>query len=208
MNNILRPITDDGNVGFDRYDQLVCWLQRGANRTGTIIVDVRGLTCCICNHGWESTAEGMNDQQHWQITGSWVHETCLIRHVGLNERAEFRQAMFNARTRTVKVRFEVEDIPNRYWPEGHPYAAKPWYRFDLLNFPARVIIGSRKRVAVVEVEPTEGELLWWKAAEDHFEPEAVTKEFGPARVMLHTWGEAKLKECVAKLAWFIEGSVS
>ena len=224
MNDILRPITEDGNVGFDKYDQLVCWVQRGESRVGTMIKDVRELTCCICNHGWEATAEGMSDQQHWQLTDSWVHLTCLIRHTGLNERSEFQRAMIDARTVDVGIRFESTDIPNRYWGNGDLYGAKPWYQFDLLDFPVRFIIGSRKRVVVVQVEPLGSPpvppdafekgiyapyipkiLFWWKEAEAAFADEDVTKEFGPERVMLHAWGKDKLKEYVAKLAWFAEG---
>ncbi len=207
MNDILRPITEDGQVGFDQFDQLLCWTPRGEGMVGRFIKDVRELTCCICNHGWEASAEAMADQRHWQLTDSWVHETCLIRHAGLCERSEFRQAMFDARTGDVGVRFEAKDIPNRYWGDRDPYGSKPWYQFFLLDFPIVFTIGSRKRVVVIEVESTDGgELAWWKAAEDYFAPEGVTKAFGYQRVMLHAWGKEKLREYVKKLAWFAEGS--
>lgn len=211
MNEIVRPITDDGQVGFDEFDQLMCWTPTGDSKgkVGRIISDLRQTTCVICDHGWEATALSLVNQFYWQLTNSHVHETCLIRHAGLNERSEFQRVMLGARTRNVHVRYKTSDIENRYWPKGDPYSAKPWYQFDLIDFPVRFIIGSRKRVGVVQVEPIEHSptvLYWWSDAQDAFADEDVTKEFGPDRVMLHAWGQEKLREYVKKLAWFAEGS--
>lgn len=206
MNDILRPITPDGNVGFDQYDQLNWKRWQGEYTVSSIICDVREMVCVICNHGWELTGPAMGDQCHWRLTDDVVHETCLIRHVGLNERAEFQQAMFDARTRDVKVRFEMETRPNEYWGNRDPYGAKPWYRFKLLDFPVWFTLGSRKRVVSIEAVPNGGELSWWREAEAAFAPEDVTKHFNPKRVLLHAWTKAKVKEYVAKLAWFAEGS--
>ena len=112
----------------------------------------------------------------------------------------------DARTRDVKVRFEMDTRPNGYWGDRDPYGAKPWYRFKLLDFPVWFIIGSRKRVVHVEAIPNGGELSWYKEAEEAFADQDVTKHFNPKSVLLHAWTEAKVKEYVAKLAWFAEGS--
>lgn len=205
MNEILRPITADGMVGFDAFNQLNWKRQEGQYTVSSIIADVREKICVICNHGWELTGPSMGDQVRWQLIDDWVHETCLIRHSGLRERAEFQSAMIDARSDDVGVRFKMDTVPNRYWGDKDPYGKKPWYRFKLLDYPVWFIIGSRKRVVNIEAIPNGGDLSWWKAAEDVFAAEDVTKEFGPKRVMLHAWNEAKVKEYVAKLAWFAEG---
>lgn len=205
MGIIERSLTEDGMVGYDQFNQLCLTKQEGKYEVTTFVSDVREKTCIICNRGWEPTGESFGDQCSWQLVDDIVHLTCLIRHVGLNERAEFQQAMLDARTREVKVRFEMETRPNGYWGDRDPYGAKPWYRFKLLDFPVWFIIGSRKRVVNIEAIPNGGDLSWWKAAEEAFATEDVTKDFGPKRVMLHAWTEAKVKEYVKKLAWFAEG---
>jgi hypothetical protein len=105
----------------------------------------------------------------------------------------------------IRLPFRMKEIPNRYWPESDAYSKKPWYEFTVLDRPYRFILGSRKRVAVVQVEPTEGVLvsLWLEAAKDTFAAEDVTKTFNPEYALIHAWSEEKVKEYVAKFAQLI-----
>jgi hypothetical protein len=184
MNDIVRPVTDDGQIGYDEYDQFIWKRPQGEYTVMSPICDVREETCEICERGWEPTGPSIGDQHHSQLYG-WVHLTCLVRLGALKEKARFWHALCGT------VRFRgLKPIENRYWPKGDPYAKKPWYTAELIDHPARFVVGSRKRVCQIEVVAEGGkELEHWKRAEEAFADKDVTKSFGPSRCYIHTWNE-------------------
>jgi hypothetical protein len=194
---IVRPITDDGLVGFNKSGNLIHCMLDGEYQVTVGIADVRLQTCIICGHGWQETATSLGDQCWWDLAKSHVHRTCLIRYEGLREREDFWSAIVGA-----KVRFGgLVPIPNRYWPASDPWAAKPWYQAELLDYPAKLVLGARKRVFNIEVIAQGGiELSWWEAAREAFKDEDVTKEFSRAQVLLHAWGTEKMKEYLKKIS--------
>lgn len=195
MGLIIRPITDDGLVGYDQFGQLVVTKKDGNFETSSFIADVRGKTCIICSHGWEPTSVSMVDQFHWDLVGDYVHESCLDRHTGLIERREFFHALVAARVRFSGLR----PIPNEY--HGAAMKERPWYVAELLDYPVAFKLGARKRVDHVEVIAQGGLVLaWYGDAEKAFAAEDVTKHFSPASVLLHAWTTEKMREYVKKLA--------
>jgi hypothetical protein len=191
---IVRPITDDGMVGYDQFGQLMLTKLEDGRQVSWGIADVRRKTCVICNHGWLPNAESMADQRRWDLVGDHVHGTCLARHVGLVERSEFFEAIVAAR---ISFRGLVPE-PNRYW--NRP-SARPWYHAELIDHPARIVIGSRKRVFHVELVAEGGVPFdWWEAAKDDLAAFDVTKEFSATSVMLHAWGNEQLRLFISRLA--------
>lgn len=204
---IKRPITDDGLVGFDQFDQLnFATLDKdGDYITYTIIADVRRMTCEICGRGWEPTGPSMGDQMFWQIVNGYVHDTCWARYRGLIEREDFYWAICNA---SIAFRALVP-IPNQYWPDTYSSSKKPWYEAELVHYPAKLILGWRKRVAHIEIVAQGGTKFEWATfpsvlttspAEDAFKEENVTKHFHPDSVLLHAWTREKVREYIKKLA--------
>ena len=194
---IVRPITNDGAVGFDEFGQLVCTLPSGYGGTVShFIEDVREKTCAICAHGWEATGRAMDDQHRWSLIDDCVHRTCLVRHLGLAERAEFRGALDDARIRHHGLRMRE----NGYGGPKDPWS-RPWYYVELADIPARIDFGWRKRVISIELRPQGGtELTWWRDAEVRLECEDVTKSFAPERILVHAWGVEKMADYLGRLA--------
>lgn len=193
---IVKAVTADGQVGFDEFDQLVWMRREGEYTVGSFIHDVRGLTCHICQQPWEANGPSLGDQFYTAALDRWVHLSCHIRICAMNERIRIREALCGL------VRFEgLEELPNRYWPKGDPWGAKPWYRVKLIDTDLSLVIGWRKRVISIRMEPAEGEVLhWFEQAGRAFGAESVTKEFGPKVVVVHAWGYAKLREYIEMLA--------
>lgn len=219
MNAIVRPITADGLVGFDQFDQLC--LEEHKEEHGreviyqTFISDVRQKVCAICNHGWYPSAASMKDQYHWTLldepkagggeTYGFVHKTCYLRHLALNDRMDVHRALVGAR-----IAFRgLTPIPNRYWPKGDVWGdLRPWYRAEVVppgigdSAPTtcEIIIGMRKRVWSIEIRPNANEeFSWCEKAERFFKKEEVTKEFSPKGILLHAWTEEKMREYLITL---------
>jgi len=193
MGLIVRPITDDGLVGYDQFGQLAVTKVEGDSQTSWFIADVRDKTCIICNHGWKPNATSMADQFRWDLVDGFVHNSCLERHSGLVEWAEFRNALVAA-----GVRFNgLRPVENGYWG---PSSKRPWYVAELLDFPVAFKLGARKRVYHVEVVAQGGTSLSFHAeAEEAFKSEDVTKHFTPSSVLLHAWGFEKMRDYVKRL---------
>lgn len=188
---IVRPITQDGLVGYDQRGQLMlCAVDAlDDSRTYRGIRDVRDKTCALCLHGWDTTGPAMSDQCFWTLIEETVHESCLVRHDGFVERQEFFSALVGAR-----IRFRgLATIPNGYWSSDRS-AAKPWYTAELIDYPAHFVLGWRKRVAHVELVADGPEnFSWFENAKEQCAQEDVTKWFEPRRVGLHAWGTIKIK---------------
>ena len=214
MNTIVRPITADGFVGFDEFGQLCLSEVQGKYTTLTFISDVRQKVCAICNHGWYPSAKSMKDQYHWRLldetkaggeTYGFVHLSCYVRHLALNDRTDVHRAIVGAR-----IAFRgLVPMPNRYWPKGDIWGElRPWYHADVIppgigpSAPTtcELIIGRRKRVWSIEMHPNKGEeFAWCEKAESAFKKEDVTKEFSPKGILLHAWTEEKMREYLTTL---------
>lgn len=209
MNDIIRPITDDGTVGYDQFNQLLAKTPReNGGVVDSLIQDVRGKTCEICLRGWEPTAKSMIDQHFWREFDSYVHVTCYIRHVALCERSGFYWFLVNARIPFRNFR----QIDGRYWRKDDAWY-RPWYAADLCDSKAeeavarlsgntvRIEIGWRKRVIAIElIAGGSTHFDWCDAAEKDFTTETVTKDFSPTRILLHAHGSDKAREYIKRLA--------
>lgn len=102
---IKKFITDDKRVGYDKFNQLMLATRDGDNTSYHMISDLRRQKCELCLRGWEATGESLADQTRWRLTDAYVHETCLMRHIGFVERSEIHGAICGA-----GLRFEFERI--------------------------------------------------------------------------------------------------
>lgn len=209
MNDIVKPLTKDGLVGWDGYGQLWLWRVHGERREGTIIADVREKTCVVCRRGWEATAESLGDQHYWTSRAEWAHESCYIRYLALGEFEFWVNALVGAGFIFGLEKDErhplpsIEAIPNGYWGQKDPWGAgQPWYRAHLLtklengkNVPlGRTLkLGTRKRVYHLEIEPGDGRYDA-AAAQRLFADEDVTKMIGDGGLTVHAWGGDKARE--------------
>lgn len=191
---LVRPLPGTiGLVGYDQFDQLQVGIRSGESTTYYFIRDLRGKTCAICNHGWEATATALADQALWRMLDEYVHESCLERYSGLQERTLFYRALCGV------VRFEkMRTIENGYWDKS----IKPWYEVYLLDHPARFILGRRKNVDSIELLPmgngfSDARVL---AAAEEFKDENVTKHFNSNSILLHAWSNEKVNDYIKRLA--------
>jgi hypothetical protein len=213
MNDIVKPMTPDGLVGWDEFGQLWLWRVQGERREGTIIADVREKVCCVCRRGWELNAGSLGDQYHWHNRAEWAHESCYIRHLALEEYEFWCGALVGAgfmfgtvdNERMIGEAPALESLPNGYWPRNdHWGTGLAWYRARLLkrvnvekseNGPlGRTLkLGMRKRVHHLEIEVGFGPYDRALAAE-LFKSEDVTKAIWEDRMMVHAWGRDKARE--------------
>lgn len=190
---IKKFITDDKRVGYDEFNQLMLATRDGDNTSYHMISDLRRQKCALCLRGWEATGESLADQTHWRLTDAYVHQTCLMRHIGFVERSEIYDAVCGAR-----LRFGgLVPIENRYWPKAYPESTRPWYETKLLDYPVLLTVGHRKNVIEITVE---GDWLPSEALREAFEKADVTKEFAPKIVLIHAWGNEKMREYLTTIA--------
>jgi hypothetical protein len=211
MNDIVKPVTPDGMVGWDEFNQLWAWKMEGANRVGTIIADVREKTCAVCRRGWDLTGESLLDQFYWRSRAEWAHETCYIRYLALEEFDFWVNALVGARFMFGSGDGRgpsLESLPNGYHSASKWFAGQPWYRARLLKrgpddsrppLGRTLRLGARKRVYHLQIEA--GEAPYDAAlAEKIFAPEDVTKSINPEGMYIHAWGQAKAKEYLGHFA--------
>lgn len=186
-NAIIKPITPDGDVGYDQYNQLATVKRDGDMTTMWFISDVRASTCGICGKGWDNTAESLQNQYHIGRYDRHVHKTCYVGHLSLSEYEFWHSLMASFR-----IRFQMEDIPNQY---GGAWDT-PWFTVELTDFPkCYFVLGRRKRVWSIELNVKE-----FKNTEplDRLEEECkrdtITCERGEKRFLIHAWTEDKSKE--------------
>lgn len=190
---IKKFITDDNRVGYDEFNQLMLATREGEYTSYHSIRDLRREKCALCLRGWEATGESLADQTMWHLINLHVHSTCLMRHVGFVERSNIHHAICDA-----KFRFDgLVPIENQYWPKAYPECTKPWYEAKLLDYPAILTVGYRKRVIEMWVE---GDWLPWETLRKAFEKEDVTKSFRPNKMLVHAWGNEKMREYLVKIA--------
>lgn len=141
MNQIVRPITADGNTGYDQYNQLIAWTEEADGyRTGRMIKDVRACKCYICGKGWGNTTKELLDQV--ALDGRDMHNSCYDGWRALNSYYDIQKAVMDA-----GFLFRMDEVPPRY-PRS-----TPWQRITVLHADKdrsdsgfRIVLGRRKRV--------------------------------------------------------------
>lgn len=220
MNDIIKPLTKDGLVGWDDLGQFWVYHWEGPHKVGSIYHDVREKICCVCGHGWEVSGDSLRDQYFWDGRAEWSHQTCLIRYLALQEFDFWRNSLVDAgfmfgpidnRRYIAEGGASIQAIPNEYLGPKDPWGAgQPWYRVRLLkrvneekseNGPlGRTLkLGSRKRVYHMEIEEG-GSPYDAEKAKQLFAPEDVTKRLGENGMMVHAWGRDKAREYLRHFA--------
>lgn len=206
MNDIVRPLTADKQIGFDQFDQLLLKVQQGDWWVTRATADLRGESCVICGKPWELSAASWEDHYDWRRYDEHAHLSCVVKYFAMKDRDQF----FDHFAAT-DVAFRFEPISNQYihprGPNDH-WAKRHWYRFWLVNYPVQFVVGLRKRVVSIAVTPQGPSLKldWHEKARDAFENEDVTKTFGPNEVLLHAWTREKEREYITTLCKLIAES--
>lgn len=201
MNKIVKPITPDGKIGFDEFDQLTYERQERDCSIYSPISDPRGSTCLICLRGWETTTESIVDQFLWRSREKWIHKSCWVRYLTLREYDMWYGALCSAGI----TFFFPEEIPNQY---GGAWMT-PWYTVKLRESRCTLRLGSRKRVYNMEIlVPKDEAGVLDVAAAAPLKKEDVTQDITGGRVMIHAWGEAKAKEYMKVFADILKASTS
>jgi len=195
-NNICAPLSEDGNIGYDGFDQLVIqWKDDDDCMVKTFTVDLREEKCSICGKKWEMAVESWRDHYLWRRYGEHVHNSCFDRYMSLGD----RDTIFNCFA-AARVRFTIRSVPNEYTGNVN----RPWYRIDLPDLGFFFVIGMRRRVTSIEVCPVEGGAISWHGdAEEAFRNENTTQEFGSSSVRIHAWTAEKEREYVHLLLSFM-----
>lgn len=144
IEQITEPVTSDGLAGYDDHKQFwVYWREDGRESfTGTIMADLRGETCVLCNQPWRVCAESLRDQYHDRSASAYVHKTCFNRHLGYLERRKW-WGLVDKLTATDKCEARIEALPNQY---GGGWDT-PWFRF---HFRHRKVEGEEQKPKIVQ----------------------------------------------------------
>ena len=184
---IVKPISPDGLVGFDEFNQLVRSWRDGNLTCSTFTPDLRDITCVLCGKDWELSGPGYANHYYHNARERSVHQSCFIRHLAFNEYLMWREALIDA-----KIRFEkMDEIPNEYGGAWNT----PWYTIAPMECKQAIIkVGSRKRVYHVELILTS--LVPYQEALSVLDKEDVTKAQSSSSYMIHAWTEGKAKEYI------------
>lgn len=214
MNDIIRPLTADGLVGWDEFGQFWIWHYEGKNKVGSMYWDVREKVCCICRRGWETTADSLRDQRYWGERTEWAHQSCTWRYqslkafdfwVGALVKNKFIFGPVDNPKTTMDGGPALQEIPNGYLGDQDPRGAvTPWYRARLLKKVSgeygdnmahgrTLKLGARKRVFHMEIEPGNG-IYDHELAAVLFAQENPTKDIRADGMMIHAWGREKATE--------------
>jgi len=189
-NDIVKPITPDGLCGFDSYGQLWVWWiedpQEPERKTGTIVADVRGKICPICQKGWVNTTESIRDQTYLHSMKRHVHRTCEYGSAHVNNFYYWHNLVCESEFNKKGLKFdETKNLYGSAW-------TGPWYRIKFNHVPNHeFIFGSRKRVYHMEVTNVDKELAA-KLDEAFKDQEKITKGVsvdadGKMSWIIHAW---------------------
>jgi hypothetical protein len=194
-NDIVKPITPDGMCGFDSYGQLwVWWLEdpkEPERKTGTIVADVRGKICPICQKGWLNTTDSIRDQTYLQAMSRHVHRSCEYGSAHVNNFYFWHDLVCDNETNVKGLKFE--ETANLY---GSKWTG-PWYRVKFNHIDDHeFILGSRKRVYHMEMtnvfDKDELRLL-----EEAFKDQDVTKYHSEEKsFVIHAHGKEDAKKYI------------
>lgn len=161
MNKIIRPISKDGNLGFDKYNQLVAQWQDREWTVSTIVRDLRDETCPICGKGWELSSESFRDCHFIESlgksfltsegkhahSGQPCHYTCYRGMLRVKE-ADFWYYACCDREINKGPGFDFDESKNEYGGGWN----NPWYRVRFKHLPGiDLIMGKRSRVYEISV---------------------------------------------------------
>lgn len=201
-NPIVRPVTCDGLVGYDRNDNFVAFAKLYGSGEPSIYSstntrDITGEMCPLCGKIWgpENTQAQFLDQIWSDAAMSSVHRSCFERALGFNEREKWVDALKEAEFDRSDI-MTIKQIPNEYRGAWNT----PWYVIELKGVkrakgdPVMLKFGARKRVYNIEISGIEanGPTLLMKK----FEAEETTKDIidGGHGFLIHAWGMDKSKE--------------
>lgn len=203
--SIVKPVTSDGLCGYDQHEQfMVYWYDPpGSDRlTGTMLADLRGEKCLLCDKTWEASSAQLRDQYWVDSVHASVHKSCYVRHLSFLERKKWYGLMCEL-VDTQLYRMNMEALPNGY---GGGWDT-PWFRFSFQRIlqkgeePARgdrivqtTSMGARRRVDSIQFE----KLTVDQAAqlEKAFEDVGDTKGISHERrdeYSIHAWNDEQCK---------------
>jgi hypothetical protein len=199
MNDIIKPVTPDGNVGYDAHGQF--WIYRNdsrdpGSRIGSIFADLRGKSCLLCGKEWKCSADDLADQFYVRDAEAHVHKTCYERHLTLLDRAAWVAVLCKSGLHELMESFTP--IPNRYGGAWNT----PWYHVTLKGGNAPTLtFGARKRVDSITIKRLTQEQVAHLTLV--FKNEDTTKgEDGMDGYTIHSWGGDKTIEyltCIATM---------
>jgi hypothetical protein len=191
MNDIIKPVTPDGDAGYDSFGQF--WVYRydprdSSNRIGSIFVDLRGKTCLLCAQEWKCTAPDLADQIYVRDAEVHVHKSCYERYLTLQNRAEWVKAIYESGLHDMMETFTA--VPNQYGGAWNT----PWYAVTLKGGNAPILtFGARKRVDSITIRRLTQEQVAYLT--EAFKNEESTKgPDGTDGFMIHSWGVTKTVE--------------
>lgn len=165
IHSIIDPVTSDGMCGYDQYRQFhVAWEEvPGSERyTSTIVADLRGQKCLLCDKEWTASARELRDQRWDDRAQAHVHKTCYTRHLAFIDRQRWWGLVYGL-IDTHKGQVKMEAVPDQY---GGAWGT-PWFRFSFrrvpladakdsdtrnLVIPQTLLCGPRRRVNAIRGE--------------------------------------------------------
>lgn len=191
MNDIIKPVTADGNVGYDAHGQF--WIYRydprdASRRIGSIYADLRGKSCILCDKEWKSEADDLADQFYVRNAEVHVHISCYQRHLTLLNRIEWVSAIYKSGLNELMETFTP--VPNQYGGAWNT----PWYNVTLKGGNSPILtFGARKRVDSISIKRLTQEQVAYLV--EAFKNETTTQgKDGQDGYMIHSWGAEKTVE--------------
>ena len=183
QNEMANPITPDGSVGFDKYDQFTIRWREGDSIISQTVPDVRTHTCYICNRGWETTAESLRDQWPDHVFKRCVHYTCQKGAIRWSDATFWHDVACSEEARPTNAPLTIHEIENEYGSCWN----NPWYQITYEDIPLIFVVGYRKRVWSLHIRGTLVPRLI-QELDTQFKAEEVTKNFGQKEAYIHAWG--------------------
>ncbi len=185
---ILKDRTNE--VGYDEFNQLTHSTTENGRTTFTPIADVRGETCFLCKRKWPmDCCSEFIDQHRYGVLDKWVHMTCYVGYLSMNDASLLYSALSAARLRW----HTPEPIPNRYGADFN----EDWYAVKIRDLHATLTFGRRRRVWNIEVA-TDFDLD--EGAAGQALSRDVTKSFSKRHMMIHAYSEAEVHEYIKAFA--------
>lgn len=184
MNVITNPITEDGSIGFDSYNQFTIRWREGDSTISQIVPDVRTHTCYICNRGWETTVPSLKDQWYDHTFKRPLHYTCQKGAIRWSEASFWLDVICSSEARPTNSPLTVHEVENEYGACWN----NPWYQITYEDIPLVFVVGYRKRVWSLHVRGS----LFPRLIQEldlQFKNEEVTKSFGQKEAYIHAWGK-------------------
>ena len=208
MNDIVRPLNEAKDLGYDQFGQLMAIKPHpyGSGTVMTMVPDLRGKTCPICGRGWELDGASFWENARLEATGRHVHTRCMNGYLSAEEASFWSGTLCDISPD--RPPFDgLKVIPNEYrgsWDTD-------WYLVDTFEtrsglggadwdaprkpYKAKLKVGSRKRVYHMELfDLSPEQVTFLKGALGR---EEVTQYHEASSFIIHAWTRAKAKEYLA-----------